>query len=246
MKSKSPGRGSSSAIPTATTPRPWRCAIGWSHAAGTISSSTSIRSAALSRVSAGSIASKRAPSAARPVLFVLSRAWLDSRYCTAEFWEARKQERPLFAVVIDDTAVDQVPAEMRGSGSSPSSPGLSLRDFRGAAHRQGPAGGAPRPPTLVVPVDHAEELFTTIRGDRAPRSQCRRGQQSRPVTITRRGRPTLRPTSRRPRRFICPWGRVPEKVHLRDAHRNADRRLRRLHGLTPTSAARSATQPALH
>jgi len=41
----------------------------------------------------------------KAVLFVLSRAWLASRYCTAEFWEARKQERPLFALVIDDTAV---------------------------------------------------------------------------------------------------------------------------------------------
>jgi WD40 repeat protein len=50
----------------------------------------------------------------KAVLFVLSRAWLESRYCTAEFWEARKQERPLFAVVIDDTAVAEVPAEMRG------------------------------------------------------------------------------------------------------------------------------------
>ncbi|HXT21670.1 MAG TPA: toll/interleukin-1 receptor domain-containing protein, partial [Thermoanaerobaculia bacterium] len=50
----------------------------------------------------------------KAVLFVLSRAWLSSRYCIAEFWEARKQERPLFAVVIDETAVDEVPAEMRG------------------------------------------------------------------------------------------------------------------------------------
>ncbi|HEV7503743.1 MAG TPA: TIR domain-containing protein [Thermoanaerobaculia bacterium] len=50
----------------------------------------------------------------KAVLFVLSRAWLSSRYCTAEFWEARKQDRPLFAVVIDDTAVADVPAEMRG------------------------------------------------------------------------------------------------------------------------------------
>ena len=50
----------------------------------------------------------------KAVLFVLSRAWLASRYCTAEFWEARKQDRPLFAVVIDDTAVAEVPAEMSG------------------------------------------------------------------------------------------------------------------------------------
>lgn len=50
----------------------------------------------------------------KAVLFVLSRGWLASRYCTAEFWEARKQERPLFAVVIDDTAVSEVPPEMRG------------------------------------------------------------------------------------------------------------------------------------
>jgi WD40 repeat protein len=50
----------------------------------------------------------------KAVLFVLSRAWLQSRYCTAEFWEARKQERPLFALVVDDTAVEEVPAEMRG------------------------------------------------------------------------------------------------------------------------------------
>ena len=50
----------------------------------------------------------------KAVLFVLSRAWLASRYCTTEFWEARKQERPLFAVVVDDTAVAEVPAEMRG------------------------------------------------------------------------------------------------------------------------------------
>jgi hypothetical protein len=50
----------------------------------------------------------------KAVLFVLSREWLASRYCTAEFWEARKQERPLFAVVIDNTAVAEVPAEMRG------------------------------------------------------------------------------------------------------------------------------------
>ncbi|HBL26326.1 MAG TPA: hypothetical protein DD490_05770 [Acidobacteria bacterium] len=50
----------------------------------------------------------------KAVLFVLSRAWLASRYCTAEFWEARKQDRPLFAVIIDDTAVEAVPAEMRG------------------------------------------------------------------------------------------------------------------------------------
>ena len=50
----------------------------------------------------------------KAVLFVLSRAWLSSRYCTAEFWEARKQERPLFAVVVDDTAVSEVPAEMSG------------------------------------------------------------------------------------------------------------------------------------
>lgn len=50
----------------------------------------------------------------KAVLFVLSRAWLSSQYCMAEFWEARKQERPLFAVVIDDTAVAEVPAEMRG------------------------------------------------------------------------------------------------------------------------------------
>src|SRR5215203_64554 len=50
----------------------------------------------------------------KAVLFVLSRELLASRYCTAEFWEARKQERPLFAVVIDDTAVSEVPAEMRG------------------------------------------------------------------------------------------------------------------------------------
>jgi len=50
----------------------------------------------------------------KAVIFLLSRAWLSSRYCTAEFWEARKQERLLFAVVIDDTAVAEVPAEMRG------------------------------------------------------------------------------------------------------------------------------------
>jgi WD40 repeat protein len=50
----------------------------------------------------------------KAVLFVLSRAWLSSQYCMAEFWEARKQERPLFAVVVDDTVVDEVPAEMRG------------------------------------------------------------------------------------------------------------------------------------
>jgi WD40 repeat protein len=50
----------------------------------------------------------------RAVVFVLSRAWLASRYCTAEFWEARKQERPLFAVVVDDTTVADLPAEMSG------------------------------------------------------------------------------------------------------------------------------------
>jgi WD40 repeat protein len=50
----------------------------------------------------------------KAVLFVLSREWLASRYCTAEFWEARKEERPLFAVVIDATAVAEVPAEMCG------------------------------------------------------------------------------------------------------------------------------------
>lgn len=31
----------------------------------------------------------------RAVRFVLSRAWLSSRYCTAEFWEARKPSQPL-------------------------------------------------------------------------------------------------------------------------------------------------------
>ncbi len=50
----------------------------------------------------------------KAVLFVLSRAWLDSRSCIAEFSAARRQERSLFAVVIDDTAVAEVPAEMRG------------------------------------------------------------------------------------------------------------------------------------
>jgi hypothetical protein len=50
----------------------------------------------------------------KAVLFVLSRAWLASRYCTAEFWEARKQERPLFALVVDDIAIEEVAAEMRG------------------------------------------------------------------------------------------------------------------------------------
>lgn len=50
----------------------------------------------------------------KAVLFVLSRDWLASKYCIAEFWEARKRERPLFAVVIDDTAVAEVPAEIRG------------------------------------------------------------------------------------------------------------------------------------
>ncbi|HYU34445.1 MAG TPA: TIR domain-containing protein [Thermoanaerobaculia bacterium] len=50
----------------------------------------------------------------KAVLFVLSRAWLASGYCKAEFWEARKQDRPLFALVIDDTSVNEVPAEMRG------------------------------------------------------------------------------------------------------------------------------------
>jgi WD40 repeat protein len=50
----------------------------------------------------------------KAVLFVLSRQWLASQYCIAEFWEARQQERPLFAVVIDDTTVDDVPAEISG------------------------------------------------------------------------------------------------------------------------------------
>ncbi|HEY0555540.1 MAG TPA: TIR domain-containing protein, partial [Thermoanaerobaculia bacterium] len=49
----------------------------------------------------------------KAVLFVLSRAWLASEYCRLEFLEARKQERPLFWLVIDDTEVTEVPAEMR-------------------------------------------------------------------------------------------------------------------------------------
>ena len=50
----------------------------------------------------------------KAVLFVFSRAWLASQNCIAELWEARRHERPLFAVVVDDTAVEEVPAEMRG------------------------------------------------------------------------------------------------------------------------------------
>ncbi|HEX4497026.1 MAG TPA: toll/interleukin-1 receptor domain-containing protein, partial [Thermoanaerobaculia bacterium] len=50
----------------------------------------------------------------KAVLFVLSRAWLASRYCIAEFSAARSQGRPLFALLIDDTAVEDVPAEIRG------------------------------------------------------------------------------------------------------------------------------------
>jgi WD40 repeat protein len=50
----------------------------------------------------------------KAVLFVLSPAWLASPYCVAELWEARKRERPLFAVVVDDIAIADLPAEMRG------------------------------------------------------------------------------------------------------------------------------------
>src|SRR6185436_1658489 len=48
------------------------------------------------------------------VLCVLSRAWLASVNCRAGFWEACKQKLPVFAVVIDETAVAAVPAEMSG------------------------------------------------------------------------------------------------------------------------------------
>jgi WD40 repeat protein len=50
----------------------------------------------------------------KAVIFLVSRDWLASQYCTAEFWEANRPGRTLVALVIGELAVDEIPAEMRG------------------------------------------------------------------------------------------------------------------------------------
>ena len=49
---------------------------------------------------------------AKAVVFLVSKAWLGSQYCKAEFYEATREERPLFGLLVDDTPLGDVPTEM--------------------------------------------------------------------------------------------------------------------------------------
>jgi hypothetical protein len=43
------------------------------------------------------------------VLFVVSEAWLASRWCVDEYQLANKYNKKLFALLIDDTSLDRLP-----------------------------------------------------------------------------------------------------------------------------------------
>jgi tetratricopeptide (TPR) repeat protein len=49
------------------------------------------------------------------VLFLISRNWLDSRWCLKEFNLARKLNKRLFGVLIESIGIDQLPADLTGA-----------------------------------------------------------------------------------------------------------------------------------
>jgi hypothetical protein len=56
-----------------------------------------------------------AASRCEAVLFLISRKWLDSRWCLKEFNLARKLNKRLFGVLIEEIAVEQLPPDLVGA-----------------------------------------------------------------------------------------------------------------------------------
>ncbi|MFO0779402.1 MAG: toll/interleukin-1 receptor domain-containing protein [Nitrospira sp.] len=46
------------------------------------------------------------------VVFLISPAWRDSRWCLAEFLQAKQLGKPVFGVMIEPTPIDSLPKEM--------------------------------------------------------------------------------------------------------------------------------------
>ena len=56
-----------------------------------------------------------AASRCEAVLFLISRDWLDSRWCLKEFNLARRLNKRLFGLLIEPIPIDQLPADLTGS-----------------------------------------------------------------------------------------------------------------------------------
>ncbi len=52
---------------------------------------------------------QKAGERASAVVFLVSKDWLASGFCTAEYWQATSIDRPLFGLLIDDSSVADVP-----------------------------------------------------------------------------------------------------------------------------------------
>jgi hypothetical protein len=57
----------------------------------------------------------QAASRCEAVLFVISRAWLSSRWCLKEFNLAHRLNKRLFGILIEDLPDEEIPADLRGN-----------------------------------------------------------------------------------------------------------------------------------
>ena len=89
----------------------------------------------------------QAASRCEAILFLVSQAWLDSRWCNNEFNLARRLNKRLFGALIEDIAIDKLPTDLTGTWQIVDlASGRDHRMFR-----------------VVLPRTHAEQHVTFSR-----------------------------------------------------------------------------------